>query len=163
VDYRRLGNAGFSVSAIGLGGTTFGSVADEAQTARIIHQALDLGITFIDASASYGEGLAQEYVGKALGRRRGEAILSARLAGGPAPGLGPNERGMSRRRLIEGVDASLRRFGTDYIDLFESQPPAPGPMALEEMLRTFDDLVWKLKAGDLADIGVLTQAQGVQG
>lgn len=73
--------------------------------------------------------------------RRSEVILSARLAGGPAAGSGPNESGMSRLRIIEGVHLALRRFGTDYIDLFEGQPPAPGAGPMEEMLRTFDDLV----------------------
>ena len=155
MEYRRLGHAGLQVSAIGLGGTTFGTQVDSAQSTRIIHQALDMGVNFIDASAAYGRGASQEVVGKAIADRRSQVVLSARLVGGPTVGTGPNESGMGRLRITEGVHQALRRFNTDYIDLFEGQLPVAGQGRMEEMLRTFDDLV---RAGKLRYVGASNYA-----
>ncbi|MCG3774231.1 MAG: General stress protein 69 [Nitrospira sp.] len=151
MQYRRLGNSGLQVSVIGLGGTPFGSTLDEAATARVVGAALDLGVNVFDASAAYGNGKCQEYVGRAVASRRSEVVLSARLAGGPTAGTGPNERSLSRLRVTKGVEDALRRFDTDYIDLFEAQPPLPtSPDTMAEMLRTFDDLV---SAGKVRYVG----------
>ena len=114
-----------------------------------------MGVNFIDASAAYGRGASQEVVGKAIADRRSQVVLSARLVGGPTIGTGPNESGMGRLRIIEGVHQALRRFNTDYIDLFEGQLPVAGQGRMEEMLRTFDDLV---RAGKLRYVGASNYA-----
>jgi aryl-alcohol dehydrogenase-like predicted oxidoreductase len=138
VKYRRLGRAGLFVSEIGLGGNTFGKFCDAAQTAAVVHQALDLGINFIDTADSYNGGLSEEYVGQALKGRREEAILCTKT--GWDVGDGPNDQGLSYHRIIQRLDASLRRLGTDYVDVYYMHRPDPyTPM--EESLRAMDDLV----------------------
>lgn len=153
MEYRQLGRAGLRVSAIGLGGTTFGTAADEAQTTRILNRALDLGINLLDVSASYADGLAQQYTGKVVAKRRRDVVLSARLPGRRRMSnhAGPPETRTARAAIIEGVDLALRNFGTDYIDLWEAIVPNPGEPTMEEMLRTLDDLV---RAGKIRYLGV---------
>ncbi|HEX2185364.1 MAG TPA: aldo/keto reductase, partial [Chloroflexota bacterium] len=138
MEYRRLGKSGLKVSAIGLGGNTFGNGADEAQTGRIINRALDLGINFIDTADVYSRGISEEYVGKAVAGRRQEALIATKVQG--RMGDLPNDEGLSRKHIMEGIEASLRRLDTDYVDLyqvhrFDSSTP------IEETLSTLDDLV----------------------
>jgi aryl-alcohol dehydrogenase-like predicted oxidoreductase len=136
--YRRLGRAGLFVSEIGLGGNTFGKFCDAAQTAAIVHQALDLGITFIDTADSYNGGLSESYIGQALQGRRDEAIICTKT--GWDVGEGPNDQGLSYHRIIRRLDQSLDRLGTDYVDVYYMHRPDPfTPM--EESLRAMDDLV----------------------
>src|SRR3989338_1155755 len=111
VEYRQLGKSGLQVSAIGLGGNTFGRYADEAGTAAIVHRALDLGVNFIDTADTYGRGVSEELVGKAMKDRRHQAIIATKAAG--VMGEGPNQAGASRQHLTEGVHDSLRRLDTD--------------------------------------------------
>jgi aryl-alcohol dehydrogenase-like predicted oxidoreductase len=136
--YKRLGRSGLKVSAVGLGGNTFGRFADEKQTARCIHAALDQGINFFDTADVYNNGVSEEYVGKALADRRERAIITSKVA--MKTGEGPNDKGLSRAHIIDGVDASLRRLGTEYMDLLQvHQWDAETP--IEETMRALDDLV----------------------
>uniref|UniRef100_A0A831WZT2 Aldo/keto reductase n=1 Tax=Thermorudis peleae TaxID=1382356 RepID=A0A831WZT2_9BACT len=138
MDYRRLGSSGVLVSVIGLGGNTFGRYCDERQTAAIVHRALDLGINHIDTADTYSRGLSEEYIGKAIAGRRHEVVLATKT--GYPLHEGPNGQGLSRRRIIASLEASLKRLGTDYVDLFYLHRPDPDT-PLEESLRALDDLV----------------------
>ncbi len=136
--YKRLGRSGLKVSAVGLGGNTFGRYADEKETARVIHAALDVGINFFDTADVYNNGVSEEYVGKALKDRRSGALIASKVA--MAMGDGPNDRGLSRAHIIDGVHAGLRRLGTDYMDLLQVHAwDAETP--IEETMRALDDLV----------------------
>lgn len=139
VHYRRLGNSGVQVSAIGLGGNPFGATADEAATMAVIQTALEEGVNFIDTADVYGErGKSEELVGKAVRGRRHESIIATKV--GARMGNGPNQRGLSRQHIMASAEASLRRLGTDYIDLYQAHQPDP-ETPLEETLEAFDDLV----------------------
>lgn len=138
MEYRKLGFSGLKVSVIGLGGNTFGRAADEQQTAAIIHRALDLGVNFIDTADIYARGLSEEFVGKAVRERRREALVATKVCG--RMGDLPNDQGLSRAHIMDGVEASLRRLGTDYIDLYQVHFPDPDT-PIEETLRALDDLV----------------------
>ncbi len=146
--YKRLGNSGLKVSAVGLGGNTFGRFADEQQTARCIHAALDVGINFFDTADAYNGGVSEEFIGKALaGRRRADAVVASKVS--LPMGAGPNDRGNSRAHITDGVHASLARLGMEYMDLLQIHqwdPDAP----MDEMLRALDDLV---RAGAVRYIG----------
>ena len=145
--YKRLGNSGLKVSAIGLGGNTFGRYVDAAGTARIIHHALDLGINFFDTADAYTKGVSEDQVGKALADRRGKGLIASKVA--MPMGDGPNDQGLSRAHIIAGVEASLRRLGTDYLDLLQVHrwdPETP----IEETMRALDDLV---RAGKVRYLG----------
>lgn len=136
--YRRLGSSGLKVSVLGLGGNTFGRFADADQTARIVHAALDLGVNFFDTADIYSQGTSEEFLGRALAGRRGQALVATKVVG--AMGPGPNERGASRAHIMDGVHASLGRLQMDYVDLlqlhaWDSETP------IEESLRALDDLV----------------------
>lgn len=138
MEYRRLGRSGLKVSAVGLGGNNFGGACDEERSIAVIHRALDVGINVIDTSDSYSNGVSEEYVGKAVAGRRQEAIIATKAVS--PMGQGPNDRGASRKHLLDACEASLRRLNTDYIDLYQlhrwdSETP------LEESLRALDDLV----------------------
>ncbi len=136
--YRRLGRAGLEVSVVGVGGNNFGRACDAEQTARVVHAALDCGITFFDTADSYGQGRSEDYLGRALAGRRDRAVIATKVGWDLGPG--PNERGASRARILRGIDASLRRLGTDYVDLYQIHrwdPHTP----LEETLETLSDLV----------------------
>jgi aryl-alcohol dehydrogenase-like predicted oxidoreductase len=147
MQYRRLGNSGLKVSAVGLGGNTFGRYVDEAGTARIIHHALDVGINFFDTADTYSGGVSEEYVGKALRDRRERGLIATKVA--MKMGEGPNDRGLSRHHVLGGVDASLRRLRTDYIDLLQVHAWDP-ETPLEETMRALDDVV---RAGKVRYIG----------
>jgi aryl-alcohol dehydrogenase-like predicted oxidoreductase len=147
MEYRRLGTTGLKVSAIGLGGNTFGGTADEAQSVAVIQQAIELGVNFIDSADSYGRGKSEEFVAKAVEGRRHDVIIATKVAS--AVGEGPNDRGLSRKHIMDGAEASLKRLNTDYIDLFyahQFDPQTP----IEESVRAFDDLVRQGKVRYLA-------------
>jgi aryl-alcohol dehydrogenase-like predicted oxidoreductase len=147
MQYRQLGRAGLRVSVIGLGGNTFGRYADEATTAAIVGQALDLGINLFDTADVYSAGLSEELLGKALRGRRDGALIATKV--GSPMGEGANERGASREHTIAGCEASLRRLGVDAIDLYQIHffdPDTPP----EETLGALDDLV---HAGKVRYIG----------
>src|SRR4029079_16568190 len=138
MEYRQLGKSGLKVSAIGLGGNTFGNGADEAQTARIIHRAVDVGINFIDTADVYSRGVSEQHVGKAIAGRRHQASVPTRVYG--RMGDGPNDTGLSRKHIIDGVEASLKRLETDYIDLYQVHH-VDHSTSIYEHLAALDDLV----------------------
>lgn len=140
METRRLGNTGVRVSPLCLGTMMFGAWgnADHADCIRIIHRALDAGVNFIDTANVYSEGESEEIVGKALEGRREEVVLATKVFG--AMGEGPNRKGLSRKAIQEQVEASLRRLGTDVIDLYQIHRPDPAT-PWEETLSTLDDLV----------------------
>ncbi|MBV8165336.1 MAG: aldo/keto reductase [Alphaproteobacteria bacterium] len=138
MDYRRLGRAGLKVSEICLGTMTFGHGTDQAEAERIVGTALDAGVVFFDTANGYNGGASEIMLGKALGARRRDAVIATKVFNPMGPG--PNDSGMSRRHILQAVEDSLARLGTDHIDLYyihhvDVQTP------LEEMLRAFDDLV----------------------
>src|SRR5580700_4348250 len=115
-----------------------GHSTDAAEAERMVHAALDAGVTFFDTADGYNNGESEVMLGRALGARRRESVVATKVFN--AMGPGPNDSGMSRVHIMHAVDDSLRRLGTDYIDLYyihhvDVQTP------LEEMLRAFDDLV----------------------
>jgi aryl-alcohol dehydrogenase-like predicted oxidoreductase len=119
VEYRTLGRTGMRVSPLCLGAMMFGSWGnpDEEESIRIIHRALDSGINFVDTADVYSQGESEEIVGRALKGRRDQVVLATKVHG--EMGGGPNQRGNSRRWIIQECDASLRRLGTDWIDLYQ--------------------------------------------
>jgi len=141
MDHRNLGRTGVSVSKLCLGAMMFGAWGntDHDDSIRIIHAALDAGITFIDTADVYSQGESEEIVGKALaGGRRDSVVLATKVWG--QMGEDPNHRGGSRRWIVEEVEHSLRRLGTDYIDLYQIHRPTP-ETDLEETLGALSDLV----------------------
>jgi voltage-dependent potassium channel beta subunit len=140
MQYRRLGRAGVRVSTIALGSwlTYGGPVAQEAAT-QCIHTAYDLGINLFDTANVYHQGAAEQVVGRALKDFPRESYVLATKVFFPM-GTGPNDRGLSRKHIMEQCHASLRRLGTDYIDLYQCHRYDP-EVPLEETLRALDDLV----------------------
>jgi aryl-alcohol dehydrogenase-like predicted oxidoreductase len=138
MEYRRLGRSGLKVSEICLGTMTFGHGTEAAEAERMVQASLDVGVTFFDTADGYGNGESETMLGRALGKKRRETVIATKVFA--ATGSGPNDSGMSRGHIMNAVEDSLRRLGTDYIDLYyihhvDIQVP------LEEMLRAFDDLV----------------------
>lgn len=136
--YRTLGNSGLRVSVVGLGTNQFGGKVDQAGVTRILNEALDNGLNFIDTADTYTGGRSEETIGKAIAGRRSEVILATKVAS--KVGEGPNDIGASRQHIMDGVEASLRRLNTDYIDLYQIHrfdPLTP----FEETMRALDDLV----------------------
>jgi aryl-alcohol dehydrogenase-like predicted oxidoreductase len=140
VEQRNLGKSGLRVSAIGLGCNNFGGRIDLEATRRVVHKALDLGITFFDEADTYGNprGASESCLGQILGDRRKDIVLATKFAR-PMDGSGWFE-GASRRYIMAEVEASLRRLRTDWIDLYQQHQPDP-LTPIEETLRALDDLV----------------------
>lgn len=137
MEYRRLGRSGLKVSEICLGTMTFGHGADAAESGRMVGTCLDAGVNFFDTADGYSDGEPETMLGRALRTRRREVVIATKVFN--AMGPGPNDSGMSRVHIMNAVEDSLRRLGTDYIDIYyihhvDVQTP------LEEMLRAFDDL-----------------------
>lgn len=152
MDYRNLGQSGLKVSPLCLGAMMFGSWGnpDHGECIRIIHRALDSGINFVDTANNYSEGESEVIVGKALADRREQVVLATKVW---APmGDGPNQRGLSRKAIQEQVEHSLRRLGTDVIDLYQIHRPDP-TTPIEETLATLSDLV---RQGKVRYLGVST-------
>lgn len=140
MDYRNLGRSGLSVSVVGLGCMNFGMMNDEAEAAAIVHRALELGINFFDTADVYGQrGKSEEFLGRALAGRRHEVVVATKFAG-PMSGQHAWMQGGSRRWIMQAVEGSLRRLGTDYIDLYQMHR-ADAAVPMEESLRALDDLV----------------------
>lgn len=138
MDYRRVGRTGLKVSEICLGTMTFGHGADQAETDRIVGTSLDAGVTFFDTADGYNAGQSEIMLGKVLGSRRKQTVIASKVFNPTGPG--PNDSGMSRSHILDNIESSLKRLGTDYLDLYyihhvDIETP------LDEMLRAFDDLV----------------------
>ena len=140
MQYRYLGNTGVQVSPLCLGTMMFGEWGnrDVDDSVRVIHAALDAGINFVDSADVYSAGGSEEIVGKALKGRRDDVVLATKFF--MPMGEGPNRSGGSRRWIMQEVENSLRRLGTDYIDLYQVHRPSP-VMAVEETLGALSDLV----------------------
>src|SRR3954453_23135547 len=150
MENRSLGRTGMHVSPLCLGARMFGAWGepDHDASVKIIHRALDAGINFIDTADVYSQGESEVIVGKALsGRRRDDVILATKVHGqmgvpvdGPPNATGdPNQQGNSRRWIVREVENSLRRLGTDYIDLYQIHRPDPDTSD-EETLSALTDL-----------------------
>ena len=139
MDYRRLGRSGLEVSVVGIGCNNFGGRCDLDQTKAVVDQAIEVGINLFDTADIYGgAGMSEQFLGKALEGRRQNVVVATKFAG--PMGEGPMTRGTSRKHIMDAVDASLTRLGTDYIDLYQVHfPDAETPM--EETVRTLDDLI----------------------
>jgi aryl-alcohol dehydrogenase-like predicted oxidoreductase len=150
VDYRVLGRSGFKVSELTYGNwVTHGSqIGDEAAIA-CVRAALDCGITSFDTADVYARGRAEEILGRALRGERREGLEIFTKVYGPM-GDGPNEVGLSRKHIREGIDASLRRLGLDYVDLYQAHR-YDHETPLEETMQAFADVV---RAGKALYIGV---------
>ena len=157
VEYRRLGRTGLRVSRIGLGCMSYGVAAagmhrwtlDEDAAAPLFRQAVELGVTFWDTANAYQGGTSEEFVGRAVTRfaRREDVVLATKVYG--SMHAGPGGSGLSRKAILEQVDESLRRLGTDYIDVyyvhrFDDDVP------VEETLAALDDVV---RAGKVRYLG----------
>ncbi|MBV9472948.1 MAG: aldo/keto reductase [Solirubrobacterales bacterium] len=140
MDTRPLGHTGVSVSPLCLGAMMFGAWGnpDHDDSIRIIHRALDAGINFIDTADVYSRGESEEIVGKALRGRRDNVVLATKVHG--TMGEDPNEFGNSRRWIVREVENSLRRLGTDWIDLYQIHRPE-ADTDIDETLGALSDLV----------------------
>jgi aryl-alcohol dehydrogenase-like predicted oxidoreductase len=142
VRYRVLGGTGIEVSAHCLGTMMFGAVGnpDHDDCVRIIHNALDQGINFVDTADMYSAGESEEIVGKALRGRRDDIVLATKVHFGVGDDDGPNRKGNSRRWIVQEVENSLRRLRTDWIDLYQIHRP-DYTTDIEETLSALTDLV----------------------
>jgi aryl-alcohol dehydrogenase-like predicted oxidoreductase len=157
MEHRTLGTTGMKVSPLCLGAMMFGAWGnpDHDDSVRIIHRALEAGINFIDTADVYSRGESEEIVAKALaGGRREHVILATKVHG--AMGDDPNERGNSRRWIVREVENSLRRLGTDWIDLYQIHRPE-ADTDIDETLGALTDLV---RAGKVRCIGSSTFPAG---
>lgn len=138
MDYRYLGRTALKVSPLCLGTMMFGGETDEPTAKRIIDKAFEQGVNFLDTADVYSSGKSEEVVGRAISDRRDAWVVATKF--GYHFGQRPNESGQSRKWIVQAVEASLRRLGTDYIDLIyfhRSVPEEP----LEEGLRAVGDLI----------------------
>jgi aryl-alcohol dehydrogenase-like predicted oxidoreductase len=135
---RRLGNSGLKVSEVGLGCNNFGMRIDEKATQGVVDAAIDAGITLFDTADIYGGTKSEEFLGKALGKRRHDIVLATKF--GMRIGDDPRRMGGSRRWIMRAVEDSLSRLGTDYIDLYQFHSPDKDT-PIDETLRALDDLV----------------------
>jgi aryl-alcohol dehydrogenase-like predicted oxidoreductase len=148
MDYRLLGRSGIRVSPICLGTMMFGAASDVATSNRIIGKAHDAGINFIDTADVYNDGRSEEIVGEAIGRERQRWVLATKLCN--PMGTGPNERGLSRKWVMQAAEASLKRLGTDCIDIYYLHKEDPDtPLAVT--VRAMADLV---RSGKIRYFGV---------
>jgi aryl-alcohol dehydrogenase-like predicted oxidoreductase len=153
MNYRTLGRTGVKVSPLCLGAMMFGAWGnpDDDESVKIIHHALDAGINFIDTADVYSRGESEEIVGKALaGGRRDNVVLATKVHG--TMGDDPNEFGNTRRWIIREVENSLKRLGTDWIDLYQIHRPEDDT-DIDETLGALSDLI---RAGKVRYIGSST-------
>jgi aryl-alcohol dehydrogenase-like predicted oxidoreductase len=150
--YRRLGTSGLVVSVVGIGCNNFGRKVDADGTRAVVDAALDLGVNFFDTADIYGRphGASEELLGAALKGRREDVVVATKFGMDMQGANGPDRgaRG-SRRYVVRAVEASLRRLGTDYLDLYQMHAPDPAT-PIEETLSTLDSLV---RAGKVRYVG----------
>jgi len=138
MDYRGLGRSGLKVSPLCLGTMMFGGRTDEAASARIIAKGREAGVNFIDTADVYNAGASEQVVGRAIAADRDKWVLATKL--GNVMGRSPNERGLSRKWTVQAAEASLKRLGTDYIDIYYlHREDHATPLA--ETVRAMGDLI----------------------
>src|ERR1700749_4145750 len=156
MEYTRFGNTGMTVSKLCLGTMTYGTPTErwpwalnEEESRPFIKQALEMGINFFDTADVYTAGASEEVVGRALRdfAKRDEYVLATKVFNPMGPG--PNDKGLSRKHIMAAIDASLKRLGTDYIDLLQIHR-ADHTTPIEETLEALHDLV---KAGKVRYLG----------
>jgi aryl-alcohol dehydrogenase-like predicted oxidoreductase len=156
MEFRRLGNSGFKVPVLGFGTGTFGGsneffqawgASDVAEATRLVDICLEAGVNMFDTADVYSKGLSEEILGKAIAGRRPQTIIATK--GSFRMGPGPNELGNSRHHLINACEASLRRLGTDYIDLYQMH----GFDALSPVEETLGALETLVQSGKVRYIG----------
>lgn len=150
MEYRNLGRTGVQVSPLCLGTMMFGRSTGEADSIAIIERALDHGVNFVDTANAYSVGESERIVGKALANngRRARTVLATK-GFFPQSQDDPNARGLSRRHIIDACHASLKRLGTDWIDLYQLHRPM-ADIPIDETLRALDDLI---RAGTVRYVG----------
>jgi aryl-alcohol dehydrogenase-like predicted oxidoreductase len=142
MEQRQLGRSGLALSVLGLGCNNFGMKIEADEATAVVGAALDAGITHFDSAETYGMGRSEEMLGAALGKRRGEAIIATKF-GSPGTKGTVGARG-SRSNVIRACEGSLRRLGTDYIDLYYLHRPDPYT-PIDETLDALSDLVYQGK------------------
>ncbi len=151
MQYRNLGSSGVKVSAIGLGTNQFGGKVDEKGVAEIIAAAVDHGINFFDTANMYQGGRSEETIGKAIkAYNRYDLVIATKFY--QKTGEGPNDRGTSRKHVLQAVEDSLRRLDTEYIDLYQVHRWDP-TVPIEETLRALDDLITQGKVRYIGSSG----------
>ncbi len=133
-----MGHSGLQVSVLGLGTNNFGARIDEDASRAVVRACLDAGVTFFDTANSYGGGRSEEHLGRALQGHRDQVVIATKFSS--RVGDGPYDAGASRKHLVAACEASLRRLGTDFIDLYYQHWPDP-KTPVEETLETLDILV----------------------
>ena len=150
MEFRRLGRSGLKVSEISYGNwLTHGSQVEADQATACVKEALEVGITTFDTADVYAQTKAESVLGQALKGTRRESVEIFTKVYWPT-GPGPNDRGLSRKHIVESCNASLKRLGTDYVDLYQAHR-FDHETPLDETLRAFDDLV---RAGKVLYVGV---------
>ena len=150
MEYRLLGRTGVRVSPLCLGTLNFGGGTAEADAIRLTHAALDAGINLIDTANTYHAGESERIVGKAIAGRRHQVVLATKVHG--RMGDGPNDSGNSRLHILKACDESLKRLGTDHIDLYQVHRPNP-EIPIDETLGVLTDLI---RVGKVRYIGCST-------
>jgi aryl-alcohol dehydrogenase-like predicted oxidoreductase len=135
MEMRTMGLTGVRVSAVGLGTNQFGRRVDETGVSAVLDKAVELGVNFIDTAEMYSDGLSEELLGKALKGHRHQFVIATKTGGASEP-LGR----LSRRQMLSRLEASLKRLGTDHVDLYYLHFPDPGT-PLDESIRALDDMV----------------------
>ena len=148
MDHRAFGRTGLLLSPLSLGTMEFGSKVDDVEAAKLFDAAIEAGINMVDTANVYAAGRSEEIVGRLIGSRRDQLIVATKFAV-PTNSQDPNSGGTSRRTVIAACEASLRRLGTDYIDVYYIHRPFT-QTAIDETLRALDDLV---RAGKVRYIG----------
>ena len=118
MDYRPLGLSGLMVSPICLGTMMFGGRTNEQASKRIIGSAREAGVNFIDVADAYVKGESEKVVGRAIKRQRHDWVLATKVGNPMGPGAGPNEKGLGAKHIHRSIDASLKRLGTDFVDIY---------------------------------------------
>jgi aryl-alcohol dehydrogenase-like predicted oxidoreductase len=155
MNYRSLGRTGLMVSELCFGAMTFGGkgmfavagMVAQGEADKLVARALDADVNFFDTADVYSEGESEKILGKALGARRKDVVLATKVRGRVGPGQ--NDVGLSRKHVIEGIDASLARLGSDYVDLYQIHGFDPA-VPLDETLRALDSVV---RAGKVRYVG----------
>ncbi len=118
MDYRKLGHSGLKVSPICLGTMMFGGRTNEQTSKRIIASAREAGVNFIDVADGYAKGESEKVVGRAIKSQRHDWVLATKVGNPMGPGAGPNEKGLGAKHIHRSIDASLKRLGTDFVDIY---------------------------------------------